>query len=80
MKKASIKIIILVIIGLLPNMILNAQFGPTPPAPPPEEYPPVDTSGVPVDGGIGLVLAAGVAFYSRKKMKASASSNNIIKI
>jgi len=79
MKKASIKFIVLVIIGLLPNMILNAQFGPTPPAPPPEENYPVDTSGVPVDGGIGLVLAAGVAFYSRKKMKGSSSNDNTIK-
>lgn len=66
MKKAGIKIVGLLCISLLSGITTNAQWGPTPPGAPPEE---TDPASVPVDGGIGLVLAAGVAIYSRKKFK-----------
>ncbi len=69
MKKVSIKLVVLLGIGLLTGINAKAQWGPTPPGSPPEETIMNDPNSVPVDGGIGLVLAAGVALYSRKKVK-----------
>lgn len=56
-----------------------AQGGPTPPnvyEPPPEDPVVYDPNEVPVDGGIGLVLIAGVAYYSRKKILEHKKANN----
>ena len=68
MKKATIKFLVILVIGVLPNITVYSQVGPAPPGIPPEETTPPPNS-VPVDGGIGLALAAGVAMYSKRKMK-----------
>lgn len=67
MKNTPIKFLVILILGLIPNIIVHAQVGPAPPSIPPEQTTP--PASVPVDGGIGLVLAAGVALYSKKKLK-----------
>ena len=68
MKKICIKLVVLLGIGLLTGINAKAQWGPTPPGSPPEETIMNNPNSVPVDGGIGLILAAGVALYSRKKL------------
>jgi|688.fasta_scaffold213689_1 hypothetical protein len=81
MTRSKAKFIALLTMGMLPKVLLYAQFGPTPPStdPIPEETPPpTDKQSVPVDGGIGLVLAAGVAAYSRKKL-VQHKKENVIK-
>jgi hypothetical protein len=68
MKKTTIKFLVILVIGMLPNITVFSQVGPAPPGIPPEETP-KPAKAVPVDGGIGLALAAGVAMYSKKKLK-----------
>ncbi len=78
MTRSKAKFIALLTMGMLPKVLLYAQFGPTPPPPDPipEETPPnSEKQTVPVDGGIGLVLAAGVAVYSRKKLNQHKKEN-----
>ncbi len=67
MKKATFKFLVLLVIGMLPNIIVDAQVGPAPPGIPPEQ-PSTPPNSVPVDGGLGLALAAGVALYTKKKL------------
>ena len=65
------KIIVIFLIFLLQTSGAIAQGGPTPPnvyEPPPEDPVVYDPNAIPVDGGIGFVLTAGIAFYSRKKI------------
>ncbi len=61
---------VLLIVSLF-NGYSFAQGGPTPPnyyEPPPEDPVTYDPNEVPVDGGIGFVLTAGLVYYSRKKI------------
>ena len=80
MKKMIKKIVIILIFTLLQFVRVFAQGGPTPPNVylPPEEPDPVayDPNAIPVDGGIGFVLSAGIAFYSRKKILEQRSKKN----
>jgi len=79
MKTMVKKIIVILLIGLLQTSGVIAQGGPTPPnvyEPPPEDPVEYDPNEVPVDGGIGLVLTAGLAFYSRKKLLEQRSKKN----
>lgn len=78
MKKKVEKITIVLLSVLLKTVGAIAQGGPTPPnvyEPPPEDMEMYDPNVVPVDGGIGLVLTAGIAFYSRKKIKEQREKN-----
>ena len=67
MKKFLYILLLTIVLFLAPVFIHNILAAGPPPPPPPKE--------IPIDGGLGLLLAAGVG-YAAKKLHSSKKNSN----
>ena len=69
MNKKTVKVLMLCFSFMLFSLAAYSQKGPVPPQPKPEDTTP--PPGLPIDGGLSLLLASGVVYgiYSLKRKK-----------